>query len=73
MTMSLESIEAEALKLTPDERSALASRLLISLADNDTDRAWAVEIARRDAEADADPSRLIDADEAIAQARRAIA
>jgi putative addiction module component (TIGR02574 family) len=73
MTTPLESIEAEALKLTPEERARLAERLLASLTEDDIEHAWATEVARRDAEADADPSTLVPYEEAIAQARQIIA
>src|SRR6266542_1388836 len=44
----LEILEAEALKLTPGERAALAQRLLASLdEDAEIEEAWAVEVERR--------------------------
>ena len=53
--VSIEDIEAKALKLTPKERARLAGKLLESLEDlssEETDRIWAEEAQRRDAEWD---------------------
>jgi hypothetical protein len=49
--MSTEELEAEALKLSPQERARLAGRLLESLeglSDEENERVWAEEAARRD-------------------------
>jgi hypothetical protein len=51
--MSNEEIEAEALKLEPKARARLAERLLESLetlSDKESERLWAEEAERRDAE-----------------------
>lgn len=72
MAMLLESIETKALKLTLEERVVLADPLLSSVTETEVDRAWAIEVARRDKEVDAGLVTLIPADEAIAYARRAI-
>ncbi len=53
--VSIEDIEAKALKLTPKERARLAGKLLESLEDlssEEADRIWAEEAQRRDAEWD---------------------
>lgn len=50
-------IEAEALKLEPEERARLAERLLQSLEDlteEEADRLWGAEADRRDKEMDDD-------------------
>ena len=50
--MSTEEVEAEALKLSPRERARLAERLLESLenlTDEENEKLWAEEAARRDA------------------------
>lgn len=50
MTKSTQAVLAEALRLDPDSRAALAAELLASLdgpADPDADAAWAIEIERR--------------------------
>ena len=52
MAIQLEVLEAEALKLTLDERAAFAQLLLASLGDDaETEEAWAAEIERRIADA----------------------
>jgi broad specificity phosphatase PhoE len=54
--MSIDDIEAEALKLDPQARARLAKRLLESLealSDAENERLWADEAERRDAEWDA--------------------
>lgn len=51
--MSIEELEAEALKLEPSVRARLAERLLRSLemlTDEETARLWVEEAERRDAE-----------------------
>ena len=56
--MSIEELEAQALKLDPRNRARLAEKLLESLEDLSADenaRLWAEEAARRDAELDASP------------------
>ena len=53
--VSIEDIEAEALKLNPKERARLAGRLLESLEDlsgEESARIWAEEAQRRDADWD---------------------
>jgi broad specificity phosphatase PhoE len=53
--MSIEELEAEALKLEPSVRARLAERLLRSLemlTDEESARLWAEEAERRDAEWD---------------------
>jgi len=50
--MSPEKVENEALKLSPRDRARLAERLLESLenlTDEENERLWAEEAARRDA------------------------
>jgi hypothetical protein len=50
--MSIEEIEAEALKLDPKARARLAEKLLESLetlSDQENERVWAEEADRRDA------------------------
>ncbi|HEV8614833.1 MAG TPA: addiction module protein [Methylomirabilota bacterium] len=54
--MSIDEIEAEALKLDPQARARLATKLLESLetlSDEENERLWAEEADRRDAEWDA--------------------
>ncbi|HEV7570280.1 MAG TPA: addiction module protein [Thermoanaerobaculia bacterium] len=60
--------------LTPEEREHLAEELLDSVEDEgiEWDEEYAAEIQRRVAEIDAGTAELVDSDEAIAAARRAI-
>jgi hypothetical protein len=59
-SVNLPDLEAEALKLPVAERARLAERLLASLdllSEEEHQRLWTEEAARRDAELDGDPSR----------------
>jgi len=63
-------LEAQALKLSPEERAQLADRLIASLfRDNEIDDAWAVEVERRIKEIEGGRAQLIPAADAIARAR----
>ena len=54
MTSVLEAVEAAALRLPPTERARLVERLIASLeTDPEVERAWAVEVERRNAELEA--------------------
>jgi putative addiction module component (TIGR02574 family) len=73
MSSQLEIVEAEALKLSAEERVRLADRLLASLSeDSEVEEAWAIEVERRVAEIERGRVRLIPAQEAISQARAAL-
>lgn len=53
MPMTLETLEAEALKFPPRDRSHLVERLLVSLdTDAEVEDAWAREADKREAELD---------------------
>ena len=72
--MSIEEIEAEALKLDPKARARLAARLLESLetlSDEENERLWAEEADRRDADWDSVPGTARPAADVLrdAQAR----
>ena len=70
MSNQLEILEAQALKLSPDERSQLADRLIASLfQDNEIEDAWAVEVERRIKKIEAGRAQLVPATDAIARAR----
>lgn len=74
METALELLEAEALKLTPGERAALAQRLLASLdEDEEIEEAWAVEVERRIADVESGAIQVIPLDQALAQVRSALA
>ena len=56
--MTIEELEAEALKMNLESRARLAERLLRSLEDlseEENSRLWAEEAARRNPELDANP------------------
>lgn len=73
MSSQLEAVEAQALKLTAEERAQLADRFIASpFEDREIEEAWAVEVERRIEEIESDRSKLIPAAEAIARARAAI-
>src|SRR5207245_5387796 len=73
MSSQLEMLEAQALKLSPEERAQLADRLIASLfQDNEIEDAWAVEIERRIKEIEGGRAQLVPAADAIARARAAI-
>jgi putative addiction module component (TIGR02574 family) len=73
MSTQLEVLEAEALKLTAEERARLADRLIASLSeDAEVEEAWAVEVERRIAEIEAGRAQVVPAADAIARAREAL-
>ena len=69
MSATLKALEAEALKLSPQERSELAERLITSLHGQPEDtpeaiaKAWDEEIARRVADMEAGRTKWIPAEE----------
>lgn len=70
MSISIESIEAQAMKLSPDERADLADRLWISVAEqDDIDAAWDAEIERRIAQLDAGEVERVPWETVIADLR----
>ncbi len=73
VSSQLETVEAQALKLTAEEHAQLADRLLASrFEDHEIEEAWAVEVESRIVEIEGGRSRLIPAADAIARARAAI-
>ena len=74
MTKPATRLLQEALKLTPNERAKIAAELLSSLDDQDEDvkAAWAVEIARRAADAETDPEDEEDWRTALDDIRREV-
>lgn len=73
MAIEREVLEAEALKLSIEERARLAERLLASLSeDTDGEQALAAEVERRIAEIEAGRATVVPAAEAIARARAAL-
>ena len=70
--MSIEEIEAEALKLDPKARARLAEKLLESLealSDQENERLWAEEAERRDADWDSTPGTARAAADVFRDAR----
>jgi putative addiction module component (TIGR02574 family) len=73
VSSQLEEVEAEALKLTPEERAHLADRLLASLSeDAEIEEDWAIEVERRVADVESGRAQLVPAAEAIARAHAAL-
>ena len=69
----LEILEAEALKLTPGERAALAQRLLASLdEDAEIETVWAAEVEHRIADVESGSVEVIPIAEALARVRAAL-
>ena len=73
MSDRVDVLEAEAMKLAPEERARLADRLIASLTDDaGIDEAWAIEVERRIADVEAGRAPVVPAAEAIAHARDAL-
>jgi putative addiction module component (TIGR02574 family) len=78
MAVTLEELEAQALKLSIKERSQLIHRLIVSI-DGDPEgtpeeiaKAWEEEIARRVADMETGRTRWIPADEVMSRIRARI-
>jgi putative addiction module component (TIGR02574 family) len=68
MTPTVETVEAEALQLTPAERALLVERLIATLdADPEIEAAWAAEVERRHAEIESGAVSLLPGPETLAQ------
>lgn len=70
--MDLAHLEAEVLKLAAGDRARLAEKLIASLetfTEEENERIWLEEAARRDAELDADPSRGRPAEDVLRELR----
>jgi hypothetical protein len=70
--MSINELEAEALKLDPKARARLAGKLLESLenlSEEENTRLWAEEAQRRDAEMDINSGSSFSATEVFREAR----
>lgn len=73
MSITLETLEVEVLRLTPEDRSRLLDRLIESLDDEKVlDEAWDREAARRDAEIEDGTSVPVGGKEAVARLRAQI-
>jgi hypothetical protein len=70
MTIPIDVLEAEALSLTPAERSRLVDRLLASLGhDPAWEQAWSDEADRREARIAEGGAQWVDGPEALARVR----
>ena len=68
--MTIEQLEQEMLKLSAEERVALAERMLANAeVEAEVERAWFAEVRRRDAELD-EGGEAIPIDEALATVRQ---
>jgi putative addiction module component (TIGR02574 family) len=68
MAATVETIEAEALRLPPADRARLVERLIASLdADPEIEEAWAAEVERRQAEVDSGSVSLLPGPETLAK------
>lgn len=73
MSSQLKFVEAEALKLTAEERAELADRLIASIfEDHEIEAAWEAEVERRIEGIESGRAKLIPAADAITRARAAI-
>jgi putative addiction module component (TIGR02574 family) len=69
----LATLEAEALKLPPEERVLLADHLLASVgAHAEVEQVWAEEVDRRLAEVEAGHVELVPLEQAMRRARQAL-
>ncbi len=70
MTTTIETLEAEVLKLAPSERSRLLERLIISLdEDAEVEEAWAKEADRRQTELDSGVVTAVPGDQMMERLR----
>ena len=72
MSTTLDALSHDALVLPPDQRMALAYRLLVSVEpepEPGADAAWEAEIAQRIARFDAGQSQTVSASEVFARLR----
>ena len=70
MSITIETLEAEVLKLAPSERSRLLERLILSLdADAEVEDSWAREADRREAELDSGAVTAIPGDQMMDRLR----
>ena len=70
MSLTIESLEAEALQLSTAERARLIERLIASLdADPAVEDAWAAEVERRHAEIESNTVSLLPGAETLSKLR----
>ena len=74
MPVPVEVLAQQVLQLPSSDRARLLDQVISSLdADHERDARWNELAARRDAEADADPSLLVPGPEAVARIRASVA
>lgn len=68
MSSTVESVEAEAMRLSAEERARLVERLIASLdVDPEIEEAWAAEVERRNAEIESGAVALLEGPSALAK------
>jgi hypothetical protein len=73
MSLPVDVLAQQVLQLPTAERARLLDQVISSLdADRERDARWNALAARRDAEADADPSVLVSGPEALARIRASL-
>ncbi|HJV59690.1 MAG TPA: addiction module protein [Albitalea sp.] len=73
MSTQFATLEAEALKLSPEERVLLADHLLASVGPpGEVEDAWATEVERRLAEVESGRALLVPFEQAVKRARQAL-
>jgi hypothetical protein len=73
MSLPVDVLAQQVLQLPTAERARLLDQVISSLdADRERDARWNALAARRDAEADADPSVLVSGPEAVARIRASL-
>ncbi len=74
MEISIETLEAELLRLPTEERSRLLDRVVASLEqDAEVDESWDRVAAQREAEAALEPTQWLAAEEVVMQLRSRLA
>jgi len=71
MSTQLATLEAEALRLPPEDRALLADHLLASLG-SDVEDEWAIEVKRRLDEIESNDSTLVPLEQVLSRAREAL-
>lgn len=73
MTVPIEALESEVLKLPKADRLRLLDRVVASLdTDSRRDAAWDAVAAERDAQTDLDPTSLVSLDDVLVKLRTAL-
>ena len=68
MSLAVETLEAQALQLSPGDRARLVARLISSLdTDPEVEEAWAAEVERRNAEIENGTVALLPGPETLAK------